>query len=69
FSYPSWKVIVSASRVQYLKPGSSSPAFFLRHISSRRRYLFALSAFQRATLHPTDEHDPRATKNARHARV
>jgi hypothetical protein len=29
-SNPSWKVIVSASRGQYLKPGSLSPAFFLR---------------------------------------
>ena len=27
-SNPSWKVIVSASRGQYLKPGSASPAFF-----------------------------------------
>src|SRR4030088_3075187 len=28
-SYPSWKVIVSASRGQYLKPGSLEPRFFL----------------------------------------
>jgi hypothetical protein len=28
FSNPSWKVIVSASRGQYLKPGSSEPGFF-----------------------------------------
>jgi len=28
FSYPSWKVIVSASRGQYLKPGSHEPGFF-----------------------------------------
>src|ERR1700712_2065637 len=27
-SYPSWKVIVSASRGQYLKPGSYEPGFF-----------------------------------------
>src|SRR3979411_2694229 len=27
-SYPSWKVIVSASRGQYLKPGSQEPGFF-----------------------------------------
>src|ERR1700722_4363201 len=27
-SYPSWKVIVSASRGQYLKPGSHEPGFF-----------------------------------------
>ena len=30
FSNPSWKVIVSASRGQYLKPGSIEPGFFLR---------------------------------------
>jgi hypothetical protein len=30
FSNPSWKVIVSASRGQYLKPGSHGPGFFLR---------------------------------------
>jgi hypothetical protein len=29
-SNPSWKVIVSASRGQYLKPGSFEPGFFLR---------------------------------------
>jgi len=29
FSNPSWKVIVSASRGQYLKPGSIEPGFFL----------------------------------------
>jgi len=29
FSNPSWKVIVSASRGQYLKPGPLGPAFFL----------------------------------------
>jgi hypothetical protein len=29
-SYPSWKVIVSASGGQYLKPGSLEPGFFLR---------------------------------------
>jgi hypothetical protein len=28
-SNPSWKVIVSASRGQYLKPGSYEPGFFL----------------------------------------
>jgi hypothetical protein len=28
-SNPSWKVIVSASRGQYLKPGSLGPGFFL----------------------------------------
>jgi hypothetical protein len=28
FSNPSWKVIVSASRGQYLKPGSFEPGFF-----------------------------------------
>src|ERR1035437_10037591 len=28
-SNPSWKVIVSASRGQYLKPGSLEPGFFL----------------------------------------
>jgi hypothetical protein len=27
-SYPSWKVIVSASGGQYLKPGSLEPGFF-----------------------------------------
>jgi len=27
-SYPSWKVIVSASGGQYLKPGSIEPGFF-----------------------------------------
>src|ERR1700748_83424 len=27
-SYPSWKVIVSASHGQYLKPGSHEPGFF-----------------------------------------
>src|SRR5258707_2668044 len=27
-SYPSWKVIVSASHGQYLKPGSNEPGFF-----------------------------------------
>jgi hypothetical protein len=27
-SYPSWKVIVSASGGQYLKPGSHEPGFF-----------------------------------------
>jgi hypothetical protein len=27
-SNPSWKVIVSASRGQYLKPGSIEPGFF-----------------------------------------
>ena len=27
-SNPSWKVIVSASRGQYLKPGSHEPGFF-----------------------------------------
>jgi len=31
FSNPSWKVIVSASRGQYLKPGSFEPGFFSRH--------------------------------------
>jgi hypothetical protein len=30
FSNPSWKVIVSASRGQYLKPGSFGPGFFFR---------------------------------------
>jgi hypothetical protein len=30
FSNPSWKVIVSASRGQCLKPGSFEPGFFLR---------------------------------------
>jgi hypothetical protein len=29
-SNPSWKVIVSASRGQYLKPGSFEPGFFCR---------------------------------------
>jgi hypothetical protein len=29
FGYPSWKVIVSAQRGQYLKPGSREPGFFL----------------------------------------
>jgi hypothetical protein len=28
FGYPSWKVIVSAQRGQYLKPGSDEPGFF-----------------------------------------
>jgi hypothetical protein len=28
FGYPSWKVIVSAQRGQYLEPGSSEPGFF-----------------------------------------
>jgi hypothetical protein len=37
FSNPSWKVIVSASRGQYLKPGSSSPAFFWDKRSAPRR--------------------------------
>src|SRR4051812_50130523 len=27
-SHPSWKVIVSASHGQYLKPGSNEPGFF-----------------------------------------
>src|SRR4030088_2961676 len=31
-SYPSWKVIVSASRGQYLKPGSIEPGFFLQRM-------------------------------------
>jgi len=31
FSNPSWKVIVSASRGQYLKPGSFEPGFFSRY--------------------------------------
>jgi hypothetical protein len=30
-SNPSWKVIVSASRGQYLKPGSIEPGFFSLH--------------------------------------
>jgi hypothetical protein len=28
FGYPSWKVIVSAQRGQYSKPGSHEPGFF-----------------------------------------
>jgi hypothetical protein len=28
FGYPSWKVIVSAQRGQYSKPGSREPGFF-----------------------------------------
>jgi hypothetical protein len=31
FSNPSWKVIVSASRGQYLKPGFYEPGFFSWH--------------------------------------
>src|SRR5258707_14916759 len=31
-SYPSWKVIVSASHGQYLKPGSYEPGFFFASI-------------------------------------
>src|SRR5882672_3332868 len=42
-SNPSWKVIVSASRGQYLRPGSFEPGFFLR-----RRAFFA--ATQRHAL-------------------
>src|SRR3954453_13196986 len=30
-SYPSWKVIVSASHGRYLKPGPNEPGFFSRH--------------------------------------
>jgi hypothetical protein len=33
FSNPSWKVIVSASRGQYLKPGSFEPGFFSVRLS------------------------------------
>ena len=33
-SNPSWKVIVSASRGQYLKPGSFEPGFFLAYDST-----------------------------------
>jgi hypothetical protein len=36
-SNPSWKVIVSASRGQYLKPGSCEPGFF--SFSRRNRTL------------------------------
>jgi hypothetical protein len=40
FSNPSWKVIVSASRGQYLKPGSFEPGFFYGklHYPSRWRF-------------------------------
>jgi hypothetical protein len=37
FSNPSWKVIVSASRGQYLKPGSCEPGFFSSQTHLRRK--------------------------------
>jgi hypothetical protein len=44
-SNPSWKVIVSASRGQYLKPGSFEPGFFFALMGTalilRSRALFA----------------------------
>ena len=35
-SYPSWKVIVSASHGQYLKPGSNEPGFFSTEVQQLR---------------------------------
>src|SRR5882672_10952697 len=45
-SNPSWKVIVSASRGQYLKPGSYEPGFF-----SYRTGLFISVAFVSRYFH------------------
>jgi hypothetical protein len=38
FGYPSWKVIVSAQRGQYLEPGSSEPGFFSMRIFTKKHF-------------------------------
>jgi hypothetical protein len=38
FGYPSWKVIVSAQRGQYLEPGSSEPGFFSMRIFNEEAF-------------------------------
>ena len=68
-SNPSWKVIVSASRGQYLKPGSFEPGFFLGR-RPRVRTGGKAAAQSRAVMHeaapiprvdrPGAVHHPRA---------
>jgi hypothetical protein len=46
FGYPSWKVIVSAQRGQYSKPGSHEPGFFCHRSGQASDEAFSRSDFQ-----------------------